>query len=79
MGYHKATEHSCIYPNLRRWMNENRVNRYELLERMGYVADGRSYYNIRDILTGRVLPKKDKIDLLIKVTGLTYEELFYQE
>lgn len=74
-----VTKEKCIYPNLRRWMNENRVCRSELIRRMGYNAAGETCDSFRNILIGKTFPRKDKIDQLIKVTGMTYEELFCME
>lgn len=70
------TEKDCIYPNLRKWMNENKVSRVELTRRLfgnGY-ANNQNY--LCNWLKGKRYPLKKNIDRLIKVTGLTYEELF---
>ena len=70
------TEKDCIYPNLRKWMNENKVSKTELTRRLfgnGY-ANNQNY--LCKWLTGKGYPIKKTIDKFIKVTGLTYEELF---
>ena len=36
-NFHVITD-SCIYPNLRKWMNDNKVSRAEFCRRMGYDA-----------------------------------------
>ena len=74
-----VTEEKCIYPNLRKWMNENSVCVSELIRRIGLDAAGENHHRYACVLSGRFLPRKDKIDQLIKVTGMTYEELFRME
>lgn len=74
------TEKGCIYPNLRKWMNENKVSKYELVRRMGYVnSQSAASVALREHMIGRTEMKKSYIDKLLKVTGLSYEVLFYQE
>ena len=55
-------------------MNENKVSRNELARRCGYVSgrgDAFAAY-----LKGECNPRKQVIDKLLEVTGLTYEEAF---
>ena len=75
-SFHFVSQDGCIYPNWRRWMNENRVSRAELLVRMGYEPESETYGRLRDYMTGQREPKKRFIDGLIRVTGLRYECLF---
>ena len=72
-------EDGCIYPNLRRWMNENKVSRYELLRRMGMFAAGMNCDVLRGIMRGEKSPRKEWIDKMLEATGMTYEELFRLE
>lgn len=69
----------CIYPNLRKWMNENKVSRTELLRRMGLVTKTANYTRITNYIYGQYDPSKRFIDRMLKITGLTYETLFYTE
>jgi hypothetical protein len=69
-------EDACIYPNLRKWMNDNMVSRSELLRRMNYAVVGGNVEKLSDIMKGKVNPKKNWIDALIAVTGMKYERLF---
>lgn len=66
----------CIYPNLRKWMNENKVTRVEFLRRMGYTPHNQNYYQFNRCIWGQKYPRKNYIDKMLQVTGLTYEELF---
>lgn len=69
----------CIYPNLRKWMNDNKVSCKEFLRRMGYATtEGNTYYKFRGCIMGEIQPTKPYIDKMLKVTGLTYEVLFYE-
>lgn len=69
-------EDACIYPNLRKWLNDNMVSRCELLRRMNYEVAGGNIEKLSDIMKGKINPKKDWIDRLIAVTGMKYERLF---
>ena len=71
------TSEECIYPNLRKWMNDNRVNRPELCRRLyGHTHPNLSLM-VNHFLKGSIRQlSKITIDKYINVTGLTYEELF---
>lgn len=77
--FRPVSEKQCIYPGLRAWMNENKVGQAELIRRMGKGIGGRTSERIRCILRGNHDPKKNEIDLMLKVTGLTYEEMFKED
>ena len=66
----------CIYPNLRKWMNENKVCRGEFVRRMGLVLHTNNIERFGRCLRGEYHPPKPYIDKMLKVTGLTYETLF---
>lgn len=68
----------CIYPNLRKWMNENEVSRSEFLRRMGIEVHTKNLEKLGHYIRGETYPKKPYIDKMLKVTGLTYEVLFYE-
>lgn len=71
------TSDECIYPNLRKWMNDNRVNRAELCRRLYDNFQPHSLSVICNFLKGHnSYATKHFIDKCLKVTGLTYEELF---
>jgi transcriptional regulator with XRE-family HTH domain len=70
------TETGCAYPNLRQWMNENKVSLFELLRRMGFEVHSANSERLRSYMTGRAEPRKPYIDKLIAVTGMPYEMLF---
>lgn len=66
------TEKGCIYPNLRRWLNKDRRRRDRFFKAMRGVT-------IREILKGAQMPKKNTIDKMLALTGMTYEELFQED
>lgn len=76
--FRAITEKSCVYPNLRRWMNENRVSAVRLVELMDLEPHAVTVQSLRNIMHGGN-PRKNWIDKLLKVTGFTYEKLFALE
>lgn len=62
----------CIYPNLRSWLNKDRRRRDRFFQLMKGCA-------IREILKGTQMPKKNTIDKMLALTGMTYEELFQED
>ena len=72
----RVSEKGCIYPNFRKWMNENQITPKELLHRMGLVYHSANLQRLRKYLTGSEGTPKRVIDKFIKITGLSYETLF---
>ena len=70
------TDEHCPFVNLRSWMNKNRVSRAEFIRRMGYLNSPTTITRFSCILRGEHQPRKDFIDKMLDVTGMTYEELF---
>ena len=71
------TENACVYPALRKWLNDNRVSIEELLRRVyGHNIGGTTRKRYTDVFRGHAELKKRDIDNLLRVTGMTYEELF---
>lgn len=77
--FRKITEKGCVYPNLRNWMNENKVSYMELLRRMGLLPVSRNLSTIYNWLRGMCDPRKETIDKMIAITGIPYEKLFTKE
>lgn len=73
------SDERCVYVNLRKWLNVNKVSTSELLRRCGIAAAGKNQERMRLILKGKTQPRKPTIDKLIAVTGLPYEKLFEQD
>lgn len=75
-SFRPQTIKTCVYKNLRSWMNENLISRAELVRLVGLeVAPGNSY-RYGEYLRGEKDPPKQTIDKMLCVTGLTYEKLF---
>lgn len=73
------TAKDVVYPNLRRWLNENQVSRGEFARRMDRVPVSETTQQVSEWFRGTVYPAKRSIDKMLAITGLTYEELFYEE
>lgn len=78
-GHKVITESQCVYPNLRVWMNKNKVSKSGLLIRMYLSTAGRNIDKIGRIMNGETMPKKDWIDGLLEATGMSYERLFAEK
>lgn len=52
------TKTGCIYPNWRRWMNDEKCSRAELLRRMNLVAVSENYVRLGDYMRGVQSPRK---------------------
>lgn len=71
--YHTSVSpKGCIYPNLRRWLNADKNRRDRFFQEM-------KCYSIREYIKGVRQPKKDAIDKMLALTGMTYEVMFAQE
>jgi transcriptional regulator with XRE-family HTH domain len=68
-----------IYPMWRNWMNENSVSVRMFIRLMGLDLSSTTYNNVYGWMRGRCYPSKKNIDRILETTGLTYEQLFYQE
>ena len=73
------TKERCVYPFLRQWLNENKVSTAEFIRRMGCCWSGSMCLLYSNYFKGKTYPSKQVIDRMLKVTGLTYEQLFYRE
>ena len=74
--FHIWTERMCIYPNVRKWLNENKISKSELVRRMGVRVHAGTNSVVSSYLRGEHYPPKQTIDKLLSVTGLTYEKFF---
>lgn len=79
MLFVQITPAKCVYPIWRKWMNDNKVCKSELLRRMGNLPLPAASYRLSVWMRGEGYPQKETIDKLLAATGLTYEQLFYRE
>lgn len=72
------TETECVYPNLRKYLNENKISRMSLTRQMYGEVTSRQYNRLNKFLNGTtyVYINKHMLDRILSVTGLTYEQLF---
>ena len=69
-------ESRVVFPNLRKWMNDNKISILELTSRMGLEVAHPNLDRVRRILRGEGDPRRTTISKLMEVTGMTYEVLF---
>ena len=70
-------EKDCVYPGLRKWLNDNKCSRRELFRKMhGKNMGGTSVQTLSNRLHGERGFTMNEINIIISVTGLTYEQLF---
>ena len=71
-----VTENGCVYPNIRNWMNRNKVTKSEFVRRLGLCNCYDNKARLASYLRGECDPSKSTIDKILAVTGMTYEEAF---
>ena len=78
--FKEITADECICPNIRKWMNENRISKPKLT-RMIYGEE--RYHPLNWGTVGNILKGSDChkhcIDNILRVTGLSYEVAFKKE
>lgn len=72
--HRKIWYEECIFPNIANWLYDNRYtyNRFGL-------ACGTNGMSMRRYLIGEVSIPRERINRILDVTGMTYEEAFYEE
>jgi len=65
---------SCIYPNISAWMRENNCGYSAIAKSVGVKTE-----SIRQALSVRRNCRKNIIDAILGITGMTYEEAFWRE
>lgn len=77
--FHYVSESGCIYPNIRKWLNDNKVNKSEFARRCGLSNVSNNKNRLNCYLIGRCDPPKMMIDKILAATGMTYEQAFSKE
>lgn len=70
----KVPKKPSVYPNLERWMEETMFTQRKLAEKLGC-----HYTWVSMVMHGKGNLRKDDIDIILEVTGMTYEECFAKE
>lgn len=65
-----------IYPNLKKWMLENKVSIPEMMRRIGLDTGSRRSESFRNKLKGRTQLTITDIKKILAVTGGTFEQMF---
>lgn len=77
--YRRLTDDVCIYPNFRKWWNDNRMTYRKFFDLMGIIYHDTNIGRLHTYISGKGNPRKSYIDLMIAATGIPYETLFYKE
>ena len=67
-------KYQSVYPNLEQWVNKHLDGNWNELSRRA----GINCKTLHTLAIGVRNPQKDTIDKVLKATGLTYEEAFYE-
>ena len=79
-GYFKPiTENGCIYPNWRKWMNDNKISVPELTGMLGMEACENNWRQVKRWMRGTNYPLQFMSEKLMEITGLSFEDLFSKE
>ncbi len=75
----KGVDEKIVYPNLAKWIAEERIARYELSHMLGLSMNNTVTTTINKRLYGEVDFSMAEIKKLIEVTGQTFEYLFAEK
>lgn len=74
--FRKLSEKDCIYDGVRNWWNRNRMSYHKFFDLMGMRYHQTNIIRLQRYFSGEFHPRKDYIDRLIAVSGLSYDQLF---
>lgn len=77
--FRKIYEDQCIYPEFRKWWNENRMTYHKFFALMGMAYHQGNLNRFNMYIKGKGDPRKEYIDKMIAATGIPYERLFSRE
>ncbi len=66
-----------IWPNMAKWLRDNKITYVALAGLLGYKAAPSNYQRVRNQMLGITELRKQDIDKLLKITGMSYERLFH--
>lgn len=75
-NFNAITEKRCIYPGIRLWMNQQHITTRRLTVMMGYALSSGTVSRIARVLSGNTEIKIGDILVLLRLTGMTFEEAF---
>ena len=74
-NFHRWAWDSTPYPVLTQWMNEHQMSKMQLATALGYAPSSNNQYVVyRRLREGNLT--KNEIDKLLRITGISYENLF---
>lgn len=74
--FRKIYEDQCIYPEFRKWWNENRMTYHKFFALLGIAYHQANINRFHVYIRGEGDPRKEYIDKMIAATGIPYERLF---
>jgi hypothetical protein len=74
--FRKIYEDQCIYPEFRKWWNDNRMTYHKFFALMGMAYHQDNMNRFRMYIKGKGDPRKEYIDKMIAATEIPYERLF---
>lgn len=75
-AWHPFSRKQCKFKGWREWMNKNNISVSRLSRMMGLAMAASTTNRIRAFMCGRIDPPKRTIDMLLHLSGLTYEQFF---
>ena len=77
--FRAVNEDYCVYPNIRRYMNENRISVTQLTRLAYGDVHTSNIQRMHRLLEGSKMASKTTIDRVLWATGLPYEVAFARE
>lgn len=68
---------NCAYPGIQKWLIDNHIGRFRFFSMLWDNGCTYSEPTLRQFFAGKNNPKKDLIEDVLQLTGLTYEEAFH--
>lgn len=68
-----------VYPNLRKWLNDNKITKREFVHRMDNIPSSEAMRRLTGWFDGTFNPNKVTIDKALEITGMSYEVLFAKQ
>lgn len=75
----KGIDERIVYPNLAKWISDNRIVKYKLAQMIGSSKNNASSQNINKKLYGERDFSMSEIKKLLELTGQTFEYLFAEK
>lgn len=71
-----STGRRSIWPNMEKWLRDNKITYVALAKLLGYKPAPSNYQRVRNQMLGITELRKQDIDKLLRITRMSYEQLF---